>query len=91
LVDETKNTAELYERFQAQHGDSYKSLNWESQEGQELRFRILSEIGDLSHKKILDVGCGLGHFADWLQKCDIDFKYTGVVVEKVQTYAFERD
>ena len=74
------NTVELYERLFSQYGDSHKSLNWGSQDGQEIRFRILTEIADLAQKRILDVGCGLGHFADWLQKQGINVDYSGLDV-----------
>ncbi len=77
---EVEKTRKTYEKLYTKHGDSYKSLNWGSQDGQQLRFRILAEIGDISQKHILDVGCGLGHFADWLQTQGIEVMYTGLDV-----------
>jgi 2-polyprenyl-3-methyl-5-hydroxy-6-metoxy-1,4-benzoquinol methylase/RimJ/RimL family protein N-acetyltransferase len=66
--------AELVEKF----GHSHLSLNWGSREGQWLRFRILAEISNLNGKSILDVGCGLGHFVDWLAESGIEVTYTGL-------------
>ncbi len=77
---EVDTARKIYEKLYTKHGDSYKSLNWGSREGQELRFRILAEIGDLSKKRILDVGCGLGHFVEWLERENIEVMYTGLDV-----------
>lgn len=63
-----------YEEVLGKYGDSPQGVNWADAESQNLRFQILSEIGDLSEKRIHDVGCGLGHFVDFLTikgvKCD---------------------
>jgi SAM-dependent methyltransferase len=75
---EDKLTARRYRRLFDEHGQSHKSLNWGSQEGQYLRFRILAEIGVLEGKRILDVGCGLGDFAGWLSQNNIRADYTGL-------------
>jgi len=60
------------------HGDSYESLDWGSRDGQLRRFAVLASIGDLDGSTILDVGCGLGHFADWLEAAGIKATYTGL-------------
>lgn len=39
-----------------------KALGWGSEESQQKRFQVLSEIGDLKGKIVLDVGCGFGDF-----------------------------
>ena len=53
-----------YENLLAKHGDSYKTLDWNSSESQKLRFQILSGIFLFGHKEdsvsVLDVGAGLG-------------------------------
>lgn len=43
-----------------------KAVSWGSEDSQKIRFRVLSEIGDLNGKTILDVGCGLGDFYGFL-------------------------
>lgn len=75
---EITKTENLYTRRYEQYGDSYKTLDWGNQEGQWLRFKILAEIGDISNSSILDVGCGLGHFVDWLEEQQITAQYTGL-------------
>ena len=58
-------------------GSTYKC--WGDKEVQRLRFSILSEIGDLNNKSILDVGCGLGEFYNFCKECRIIFgEYVGI-------------
>lgn len=75
---EEQLTLHRYRRLLEVHGQSYKALNWGSREGQYLRFKILAEIGQLEGKSILDVGCGLGDFAEWLAQNNIRTDYTGL-------------
>jgi 2-polyprenyl-3-methyl-5-hydroxy-6-metoxy-1,4-benzoquinol methylase len=43
------------------------------------RFEKLLELGDFNHKTVLDVGCGIGGFWDFLREKKIDCKsYTGI-------------
>ena len=44
---EESSTANRFSQLFIEHGVSHKSLNWGSREGQQLRFKILAEIGDL--------------------------------------------
>lgn len=56
-----------------------KAVSWGSGESQECRFKILSEIGVLDNKTILDVGCGLGDFYGYLARNKIKPKsYLGI-------------
>ncbi len=55
-----------------------RSVDWGSKESQELRFRILAEIGELKGAKILDVGCGLADFYNWISKHGISVDYAGI-------------
>lgn len=72
-----------YLPFIQKHGDSFQSVNWGSQESQNLRFEILLKPfvekkhvgGKLS---LLDVGCGLGHLFTHLQQRNLPFEYLGI-------------
>jgi 2-polyprenyl-3-methyl-5-hydroxy-6-metoxy-1,4-benzoquinol methylase len=75
---EEQLTAHLYGRLYDNFGQSYKTLNWGNPQTQHLRFRILTEIGNLEGKSILDVGCGLGDFAEWLGQNNMRVDYTGL-------------
>lgn len=59
-------SVEMFDRLLEQHGDSPKALDW-SNEGQKDRFRVLRELGIKTTSTILDVGCGLGHFYDYMK------------------------
>jgi len=54
------------------------ALYWSSKEIQELRFKVLSEIGIESGQCILDVGCGFGDLHTWLQQQAIEVDYIGL-------------
>lgn len=57
-------------------GDSPRTLDL-SPEGQSGRFAVLSEIGDISNKRILELGSGLGHFYEYLCAHFGGVRYTG--------------
>ena len=59
-----------------------KDLGWGSVESQVKRFKILSEIGDLTGKSVLDVGCGFGDLYDYL-KYKISY-YVGIDINPKQ-------
>ena len=75
LVNENQ---QFYDRRVEEYGNSYLTLNWGSKNSQELRFDILSQIGDLNNKSVLDFGCGLGHFYKWFYEKSINVNYTGI-------------
>lgn len=52
----------------SKYGESIKSL-WGNLDAQLQRFEILSQIGDLKDRNILDVGCGFGDFYDFIVNC----------------------
>lgn len=75
---EEESTARVYRQLLNAHGDSFKSLNWGSKEGQHLRFSVLTQIADLKGQRILDVGCGLGDLFGWIKSLKLDISYTGL-------------
>ncbi len=62
---------DYYEGLLDQYGDSWRSLDWKSEESQKIRFAVLFSIVSLFNKtsniSILDVGCGLGHLYQFLR------------------------
>jgi len=68
---------EHYEDVLNRYGDSPQGVNWANAESQGLRFQIISEICDLNDKKVHDVGCGLGHFYDFLTCKGVNCDYVG--------------
>lgn len=68
----------LYEDRLEKYGVSVKTMGWRNTTQQKLRFKILSEIGDLNGKHILDVGCGFGDFYDYLDQSGLYTLYHGI-------------
>jgi len=66
-----------YENCLERDQDEAKMVGWRSKIRQDLRFKILSEIGDLHHNSVLDLGCGLGALGEFFQRQEIPVVYTG--------------
>jgi SAM-dependent methyltransferase len=77
-VNEEQLTSAHYRKLLETHGSSYLALNWGSEQSQMLRFSVLSEVGKLAGHSVLDVGCGLGDLAGWLEHQQIDTEYVGL-------------
>src|SRR5438128_2131737 len=69
-------TADYRNRFQ-KYGDAPESVGMSS-DGQRFRFRKLMEIGDLRHRRVLDLGCGIGDFYPFLVEKFGQLDYTGI-------------
>lgn len=75
-LEEVKN---FYNARFAKEGRSLKSVGWSDEEGQRLRFDIISRGIDYNNKTILDLGCGLADFEKYLNdKGFYGFTYIGV-------------
>jgi len=77
-----REASEIYRQYFADQFDLYgadlKSLGC-NPKSQKQRFEVLSEIGDLNDKDILDVGCGFGDFRSFLNKQKIQIgSYAGI-------------
>jgi len=60
------------------HGYHPKALYWSSREIQEIRFKVLAEIGITTGDSVLDVGCGFADFKSWTEQKDRPVQYAGV-------------
>lgn len=60
------------------HGGSVRAVDWGSRASQELRFEVLCGIGNLHGARVLDVGCGQGDLAAWLEQRGVDCDYHGI-------------
>lgn len=69
---------QLYTRLADEHGLSPQALDWGSRQSQQLRFRVLAEVGDLNDCSLLDVGCGQGDFYQWLVESNTPVRYHGL-------------
>jgi len=57
---------DIYNQLLKKYRNGPKAVGWGSKESQELRFKVLCDIDDLSGKTILDYGCGLGDLFSYL-------------------------
>ncbi len=77
-VAEERATAARYAGLLAEHGVGWRALDWGSAEGQRRRFAQLAAVMPLAGLRVLDVGCGLAHLADWFDAHGIAVDYTGL-------------
>lgn len=69
----------LYDGRYAEHGASVKTVGWGSESDQAMRFEVLCRGLNLTGKRILDIGCGLGDFVPWAEsRFGTDFDYVGM-------------
>lgn len=73
-----KELVKFYHNNVKKHKNEIGSPAWGSKKSQEKRFDILTQIGDIKGKSILDVGCGLGDMYGWLKTKHAGFKYEGM-------------
>lgn len=65
-------------KFEKYGSDNSHSLGWFSEESQLKRFGILSQIGDLNDRSILDIGCGNGDLCRYLNENYKNIYYSGI-------------
>lgn len=74
----TKNNTLYHESVSAYPFD-HRGVKWSSAESQFLRFKVLCEIApDVFQRRLLDVGCGLGHLVDYLVSQNYSGEYKGI-------------
>ncbi len=81
----TINAAEFYNQRFIEFGRDIKTVGWNSESSQRLRFEVLFRGLEPKGKTILDVGCGLGDLVPFLeQRTSGHFKYIGIdIAEKL--------
>ena len=73
----------LYSALADKYGDSLEALKYRKLDHQSKRFSLMAAIEPIGREtSVLDVGCGLGHFCDFLRKYGWQGKYTGIDVSK---------
>ena len=70
--------SKTYDNMLVSGSNDAERVGWGSVDSQQERFRILTEIGDLNNSSVLDVGCGLGSFQDYIDDACSNCVYTGV-------------
>jgi hypothetical protein len=91
MTDLLTDVAGYYSDKLAEHGDSPRGVDWNSEESQVLRFTQLTKLIDdpTPSFSINDLGCGCGAMFDYLDSQQLDFSYTGVDVSSDMVNAAE--
>ena len=68
-----------YSALLKKYGSDPKALKYVRRIQQEKRYTMMADIGTIDRQgSVLDVGCGLGHFCNFLRKYGWEGKYTGI-------------
>lgn len=59
-------TVERYSERLEEIGEDPRALGWDTEENQQTRFQAFTEAIDLDGRRVLDIGCGFGDFATFL-------------------------
>jgi ubiquinone/menaquinone biosynthesis C-methylase UbiE len=70
--------SETYNKMLTDGTNDAERVGWGSVDSQAKRFRVLSEIGNLDNDSVLDVGCGLGAYFDYIHNVYPNLSYAGV-------------
>ncbi|WP_105435240.1 class I SAM-dependent methyltransferase [Neorhizobium tomejilense] len=65
------------------HGNRAAGVDWNGEEGQNLRFsQLLKVVDPTAPYTIGDIGCGYGALIDYLRTLNHDFQYTGIDISE---------
>lgn len=73
---------DYYEKTLLKYKNGPRAVNWNNKKSQYLRFDKISEVGNLDNKKVLDVGCGLGHLVNYLDFKKKKVDYIGIDISQ---------
>ena len=77
--------AEHYNSLAREYGYSHHAVQQSSSETQNKRFKVLLEgFPGFRNKKILDFGCGSGHFYEFLKSVGFEGEYVGYDISEQQ-------
>jgi SAM-dependent methyltransferase len=80
--------AEHYDNCFKQHGDSNLGVDWPNYEDTLTRHQVMYDLIKpkeqlhITNSTLLDFGCGLGHFYEWIQTQTYQPKYSGLDINK---------
>jgi hypothetical protein len=80
--------AEHYDNCFKQHGDSNLGVDWPNYEDTLTRHQVMFDLirpkeqSHITNSTLLDFGCGLGHFYEWMQTQTHQPKYSGLDINE---------
>jgi SAM-dependent methyltransferase len=73
------SVSRYYDELLARHGDDARSCDYGDPRSQVAKFRVMAAVEGMRRgARVLDVGCGLAHFADHLETEGLEVDYVGV-------------
>jgi SAM-dependent methyltransferase len=82
VTGDDERIAAYYDGLVGRFGLDPRSVDAATAAGLDARYRVLSEVTDLSGKQVLDVGCGYGGFGAYLQAAGVDADYVGIDISR---------
>jgi len=76
--EQRKRIVDRHRDSLTRHGHHPNALYWSGRDIQEVRFKVLADIGIESGDSVLDVGCGFGDFKAWMAGQGRGVDYTGI-------------
>ena len=70
--------AEHYDNCFKQHGDNNLGVDWPNYKDTLIRHQVMFDLIRQENPTLLDFGCGLGHFYEWLSTQTYSPKYSGL-------------
>ncbi|MCF6334612.1 MAG: class I SAM-dependent methyltransferase [Spirochaetales bacterium] len=78
MDDRKRIVREHYNPLLNKYSSGYEILDWENRASQIKRFEVLLNNVELTNKKLLDVGCGIGDLFEFLNKNEPSVNYCGI-------------
>ncbi len=76
--EQRKRIVDRHRDSLTRYGYHPNALYWSSRGIQEIRFKVLAEIGIEPGDSVLDIGCGFGDFKGWFEKQRGALNYRGI-------------
>ena len=74
--------AEHYDNCFKQHGDNNLGVDWPNYKDTLTRHQVMCEIIKKENPTLLDFGCGLGHFNEWIINNNKQVQYSGLDINE---------
>ncbi|MBI5134703.1 class I SAM-dependent methyltransferase [Candidatus Uhrbacteria bacterium] len=78
---DARDKQRIIERYKVRleaYGVDVRALASGNRERQQMRFKVLADVGNLEDQSILDIGCGFADFYTYLKDQGLHVQYTGI-------------
>jgi SAM-dependent methyltransferase len=74
--------AKHYDECFKKHGDSNLGVDWPNHEDTLIRHEVMSDMIKINNSTVLDFGCGLGHFYEFIKSNNLPIRYSGLDINE---------